>query len=406
MRRTLAILIARLASFASKLAGNAGTSLPGMWATKIDRHILSTLASEVSRGIIVVTGTNGKTTTANLIAAILERAGFSVISNKVGSNMYNGVVSTFLLHTPVVGRLQADYAVLEVDELYTVPVLAELNPTFFVITNLFPDQADRFGSVEEVRQALVRALSATNPTQTKLVLNRDNPESARIAEMVLHSVVLYSTQAHAGYYATDIADDDGLSFVAHTPPQETPISTTIHGRYNVSNIMAAIATVSEAGIVLQHCVDALASFEPLAGRMEQFALNGKAITLNMTKNPAGFNRTLEAAAAGVEPYDMLIVVNNTPADGEETDWYQEIAFEQYSDNAPHTFYVSGTCAQQMAQRLHEAGINPSCISVSENPHESLTAALGGSSRRLFILANYSAVFPQRKELKSRLPEER
>jgi UDP-N-acetylmuramyl tripeptide synthase len=411
MKRLLAILIARGASAASRLIGNAGTSLPGMWATKIDPHILSKLGSEVSRGIVVVTGTNGKTTTANLIAHILSEAGYRVISNKAGSNMYNGIVSAFLLSAPLRGRLAADYAVLEVDEFYTVPVCRDLTPLFFVVTNLFSDQIDRFGSVDEVRATLARALESVMSSKTTLVLNADNPASARLSTMVSFNEIFYTADQDdtvdrsgdspvqdSAYYATDIEEDRSLSFDTHTPAGAIRIRTLIRGSYNVSNLMAAIVVATEEGVPLAKIASAVEGFETQPGRMESFLVSGRPVVLNMTKNPAGVNRTLEAAAGGKGSYDVFIVVNNTAADGVNLAWYDEIEFEQQAQRAPSNYYVSGTCSNEMAERIRAAGVGAHRIRTVADPATGLRGALQGTAETLYILANYSAVFSVRKQL--------
>jgi len=397
----LAILIARFAALASRLAGNEGTSLPGMLATKIDSKILNKLSSEISRGIVLVTGTNGKTTTANITTKILEDAGYRVISNKIGANMYNGIASAFLLEAPLTGHLQADYAVLEVDELYTVPICKDLTPKYFVVTNLFPDQIDRMGSIEDVRAAINRALKHTISSDTTLVLNLDNPDSAQLSKMSTREIVFFSVTEPVDYHASDITEDDTLSFIAHTPDTEAPFVTNMRGLYNVSNILGALVVTTGEGISLEDSAKTLADYQTQPGRMERFVVEGKPVIINMAKNPAGFNYSLESANNSGGTFDVYFVTNNTVADGVDIDWYEHIELEQYEKEGPRNFYVGGDCSDDMAQRLRDAGINWNRIRIVQPQADGIHKALQGSGDTLYVIANYSAVFPLRKELLER-----
>ncbi|MCL2491721.1 MAG: MurT ligase domain-containing protein [Coriobacteriia bacterium] len=400
--RTIAILIARFVAAITRLAGNSGTSLPGMIVTKLDRNILRKLAGEVKRGIIVVTGTNGKTTTANTCRALLEDAGYRVISNREGANMYNGVVTAFLLEAPLSGKLEVDYAVLESDELYTVQLCAELTQKYFVVTNLFSDQEDRLGGVDQVRNTIARALKHAISPDTVLILNQDNPDSAKLSESVSQKTVFFSTESLAAYHASEITEEETLSFIAHTPEQEAHIVTNIRGRYNVSNILAAIAVATSEGVSLEQCAKTLKGYHTQPGRMERFMIEDKPVILNMAKNPAGFNRSMESADVGPGTFDVYLVTNNEVADGVDISWYREIEFERWEKEGPINIYVGGECREEMAERIRNSGVKWSRIRLVDNPAEGLHKALNGAGKTLYVFANYSAVFDLRKELEQRI----
>jgi len=395
--RLLSILIARIAAFVSRLAGNAGTSLPGMWATKVDRRILAKLGREISRGIIIVTGTNGKTTTTNIATQFLEGEGYRVICNSVGSNMYNGIVSTFLLNAPLLSKMRVDYAVLEVDELYTVRICEELTPDVFVVTNLYPDQADRFGTVENVRSVLARAIEHTKESAT-LVLNRDNEYCVELKGASGRETIFFGMDDSADYRAMKVEGQEKLTFAVEVDAEHATMSTQLSGDYNVSNILCAIAIAHRAGISLESCAQILESIDPQPGRMELFDLDEKPVMLNMAKNPAGFNRSFDSICDTSANHDLFLVLNNTPADGVDTDWYDDIEFERIDTDLLRKIYVAGTCAEAMATRLRKAGFTNERLCIIENSTRDLASVLEGEGELLYVLSNYTATFPIRKEL--------
>jgi len=404
--RALAILVARAAFIVSRLAGKDGTSLPGMWATKVSPHILKIMAQDVRRGIILITGTNGKTSTTNLCQAYLEDAGYSVICNSGGANMYNGVVAAFLKQASLFKRCAFDYAVLEVDELYTPRIGKEIPIRTFVITNLFADQLDRCGSIDYVRDTLVSAIGHT-PDDCLVVLNRDNRDSAIIADTTSRKTVTFGIEHSADLHATDVRQGEALSFRIDSPRDNIDATTNLRGLYNISNILAATVAATSEGITLEQCADTLMRYQTQPGRMERFEVAYKHVTLTMAKNPAGFNRSLESLSTGTDTdtYDVVIAVNNTIADGEDTAWYSQIDFENLDQESRFNYYLTGTQAPTMAKRLKQAGIIEKRVHTHPELDRALQAGLDGEGDQLFILANYSTVFPLRKRLIARMNSE-
>ena len=178
MRKIIAVWAAKLATFGAKLLGKNGSSMPGTIALKICPDILTRLSNDIEKDIIAVWGTNGKTTTNNMIYTVLENQGYKIVCNKVGSNMLSGVVSAFISYSTLGGRVKADYACLEMDEAYARIILKYLTPTKIVITNLFRDQMDRYGEIDTtisyIQMALDKAKDAT------LILNGDDPLTASL----------------------------------------------------------------------------------------------------------------------------------------------------------------------------------------------------------------------------------
>ena len=176
----LAVAAAKAALKACHLTGRPGSSLPGRAALKIDPHIIAPLAAQVRRGIIVTCGTNGKTTTNNLLCSALEAQGFCVVSNRLGANMMEGVAAALSTAADPLGHLDADFACLEIDEASAVHILQYLQPDYMIITNLFRDQLDRYGEIDLTMKALEKAIRLA-PSMT-LVINGDDPLTAFLSK--------------------------------------------------------------------------------------------------------------------------------------------------------------------------------------------------------------------------------
>ena len=158
LRRIAAIWTARLVGFACRVSGKQGVTLAGQIALKIDPEILKELSAQVREKIFVTCGTNGKTTTNNLLCQAIEAEGKKVVCNHTGSNMLNGVVSAFVLQAGLLGNLDADYACIEVDEASTVRIFPHFKPDYMVLTNLFRDQLDRYGEIDITMNLLKKAM--------------------------------------------------------------------------------------------------------------------------------------------------------------------------------------------------------------------------------------------------------
>ena len=189
LRTLMAVAAAKAALKACHLTGRPGSSLPGRAALKIDPHIIAPLAAQVRRGIIVTCGTNGKTTTNNLLCSALEAQGFCVVSNRLGANMMEGVAAALATAANPLGHLNADYACLEIDEASSAHVLHYLQPDYMILTNLFRDQLDRYGEIDLTMKALEKAIRLA-PSMT-LVINGDDPLTAFLSKKSGHRIVSF-----------------------------------------------------------------------------------------------------------------------------------------------------------------------------------------------------------------------
>ena len=201
LRTLMAVAAAKAALKACHLTGRPGSSLPGRAALKIDPHIIAPLAAQVRRGIIVTCGTNGKTTTNNLLCSVLEAQGFCVVSNRLGANMMEGVAAALATAANPLGHLNADYACLEIDEASSAHVLHYLQPDYMILTNLFRDQLDRYGEIDLTMKALEKAIRLA-PSMT-LVINGDDPLTAFLSKKSGHRIVSFGVSERVGENAQE-----------------------------------------------------------------------------------------------------------------------------------------------------------------------------------------------------------
>ena len=321
LRTSLAVLTARVLSLAGKIAGRQGVTLGGKAALKIDPTILRKLSSQVKGDIIVTCGTNGKTTTNNLIASAYEAEGKKVICNRTGSNMLTGVTDAFLLAAKLNGRIDADAAVLEIDEASTVRVFSFLKPDYMVLTNLFRDQLDRYGEIDITMNFLKKAMDMA--PGMKIIVNADDALSAYLAEESGHSCVTYGISekqpsvssgreiregrfckrcgekliydfyhfSQLGVYrcpkcgfkrpsvdfdAFGIDLKNGLRFSIRSSDGEIKqIRADYRGFYNIYNILACYSMLKTAGLPADHFDQMLDGYHPAvhAGWRKQSSLN-------------------------------------------------------------------------------------------------------------------------------------
>lgn len=177
MRQWTAIQMAKLARKASRAIGKKGTDLPGQVARKIDQNILRKLAGKVDE-VVFVSGTNGKTTTSNLIGHTLKVNQIPIIHNNEGANMAAGITSAFIVQS----KANTKMAIIEIDEGSIPRVLKEMTPTKMVFTNFFRDQMDRFGEIDIMVNNIISAIENKG---IALILNTDDPFVSRLKKQVM-----------------------------------------------------------------------------------------------------------------------------------------------------------------------------------------------------------------------------
>ncbi len=440
IRTTTAILAARALSFACKIAGKQGVTMAGKLAMKVDPQILKKLASQVRGEIIVTCGTNGKTTTNNLICSALEADGRKVICNHTGSNMLMGVAAAFVLNAGVNGRLDADNAVIEIDEASTVRVFPFFKPDYCVMTNLFRDQLDRYGEIDITMDLLRRAFDMA--PDMKIIVNGDDSLSTYLAQESGHEVITYGISEQVkgaqgsadgstreiregqfckkcgtrleysfyhysqlgvyrcpqcGFHRPEIDFDacnvdlkDGLTFGVKEKNQALRrIHANYRGFYNIYNILACWAAVRTAGVGTEHFDRMLDRYNPENGRNELFQIGKTKVLLNLAKNPAGFNQNISSVMEDPDEKDLIIVINDNAQDGRDISWLWDVDFDRLQDESIRSITVSGLRCQDMRLRLKYVSISADLI---EDVKTAIEKRLADGCGNLYVLVNYTALY--------------
>jgi len=447
IRRILAVWTAKLVKKACQIAGKQGVTLAGKIALKIDPTILKGLSMQVREKIIVTCGTNGKTTTNNLLcsAIMAEHNTMSknniVVCNRTGSNMLNGVVSAFVLAAGLNGKLNADYACIEVDEASTVRIFPHFKPDFMILTNLFRDQLDRYGEIDTTMNLLREAMVMA--PEMKVIVNGDDSLSAYLAmssnneyrtfgiseqyfdqedsneiregqfckqcgEKLHYHFYHYSqlghyTCEHCGFKrplldfdVKNIVSGGKLDFDVENLGEITHISAKYRGFYNIYNIVAAHAAGKSAGLHLNNYNKVLADYNPENGRNETFSINGTEIVLNLAKNPAGFNQNILAVMEDKRPKDVIVLINDNSQDGIDVSWLWDVDFDRFKDINAASITVSGIRANDMRLRLKYVDI-PAIL--EQNIEKAIREKIKTGVKNLYVLVNYTALYSTHNILK-------
>lgn len=415
------------------------SQLPGRVALAIDPEFIASRRGAIRQGSIVVCGTNGKTTTTNLIAAALKAQGQRVLCNYDGANMEAGVASALL------GKGPADWAVLESDELSTIHVIPRLQPTYLVLLNLFRDQLDRAGEIDHVQDVIVQALAASG--NTTLVFCGEDPLCMGVAaraqasgtKVVTFGVgedlglapervpearfcmacgeelrYAYHTYAQLGgfacpacgfatplldFCATDVhVDHDGVSLGFVCGAQSVVrLRSGLGGAYMVYNLLAAASAATLAGVRADCLTAAVDSYAPSNGRLQHFVVRGREVVLNLAKNPTGLNQNLLLCASDARQKALLVVINDDYNDGRDISWIWDVDFERLAgDDAVALVMAGGHRANDLQVRLKYAGV--SAPLVEDVAHALEAVARVSADCPLYVLTNYSALWPAKAEL--------
>ncbi|NLI93831.1 MAG: Mur ligase family protein [Peptococcaceae bacterium] len=438
LRFWLALWVGKIMSITIKVLGRKGTTFPGVVAGKICPQIIGLLAASYRDGTVIITGTNGKTTSNNLLASILNAAGKKVTFNREGANMLTGIAGALLQNASFTGTPRASLLLLEVDEA-TIPALCkQVTPRLAVITNFFRDQLDRYGELDTT----VKLVKDSLPAETELILNADDPLVAQIGTS--RSGVYYygvrslpvskeeSSETREGRYCAHCGNElcyelfhygqlgiyecRNCGFKRPTPfieaqeasQDENGISfridgdyrVALQGYYNLYNALAAFCAADRLGIERKDIRRGLLEFVSDAGRMEQFALKNCDVTLTLVKNPTGFNQVLHTLADMKKSLRLLIAINDLAADGRDISWLWDVDFEILASEELdiRQLVCSGLRAEDMALRLKYAGIPEGKILIEhslEKAVELLETYSPVKEEALFILPTYTVLFPMR-----------
>jgi lipid II isoglutaminyl synthase (glutamine-hydrolysing) len=440
-RLALALAGGKAAGTASRVLGvGGGTSFPGIVARRIDPHVLqkATAASDARK--IVVTGSNGKTTTCRMLAALAQTGGLRVTQNRSGSNLLQGVISAAVRGTSLRGRMHAQLLLLEVDEATVRLVTPEVQPDTFLVTNIFRDQLDRFGELYSMAKGLEAAVEAL-PASATVVLNGDDPLVASFAPgararrlyfgiradgpqvpehaadtircvrcqhlLTYHAVHL----SHLGDYQCpecgnarprlDVAvtavrplPDAGSEITVETPAGTFQLQVPLPGVHNVYNAAAALAGRMALSVPDQlepgDARRAMAGLRPAFGRLEEIQADDRQVVLAFVKNPTSYNATLREVLQRPGRKHVLAAHSNTVVDGEDFAWLWDVDLEQLVPQLA-SLVVSGTRAEEVALRFKYAGARPQVTQVMPVRHAALDIGLNGTppGEPLYIFAGYT-----------------
>lgn len=452
-RLMLALSAGKLVGRAGRMLGiGGGTSLPGMVARRIDPDVLKAVMIGSSAKRIVITGSNGKTTTARMVAEMAKESGKRLSHNRSGSNLLQGVTSVAVNFATITGELESDVLVFEIDEGTMQHVIPEIQPDVVVITNIFRDQLDRFGELYAVARSLDRVLEDLPETST-IILNGNDPQVANFGLNARARRVFFGLDtteigtpvpeqsadvircihcqedleykvaylSHLGLYrcpncnytlpSLDIAatsvrlasDGKGpTQATLNTPQGELEIEIPLPGVHNVYNAAAAVGAALAAGFPRQKLPGALAKLQPAFGRLEEIKAGDQTIYLAFVKNPTSFNLIMHLIMQHPGKKHLLLAASHTVVDGEDFSWLWDIDLE---DVAPQIVDVtcSGNKPEELAMRSKYAEIPSERIRIIEDREQALDAALkdAGPGGTLYILATYSPTQELRRIMQKR-----
>jgi UDP-N-acetylmuramyl tripeptide synthase len=443
------ILAARAVGDLARRAGRGGgTSLPGKVLMRLEPQAIGQLAARLPRGSVVISATNGKTTTAAMAASVLEQAGISLVHNRAGANMAGGVASTLLAASRSGGAIDGELGLFEVDEFWLDRIGPELHPRAILLGNLFRDQLDRYGELETIADrwaTMVASLSG----QAQLALNADDPLIAdlgrerrgvtyfgvedplmAIPEMQHASDSKHCRRCGAAYvYAAiyfghlgryscpscgqqrpqpsvaaeqvELHGTSSASFQLRAPRGSVAISLPLPGLYNVYNALGAAALCLALGVSLDAVAAGLGRVRAAFGRAERIQIGDVELSILLVKNPAGANEILRTLVLEGAQLDVLGILNDRTADGRDVSWIWDADFEIL---APRVRRVTcaGTRAAELALRLKYAGVPAERLHVVPSLAGALDQALAATTDgRLFALPTYTALLQLRDELAGR-----
>src|SRR3989344_5470687 len=445
LRFTIALIVGKLTAFLLILKGSGATAAPGLYALNIDPDFVKKFSQRVHFGSIIVSGTNGKTTTSRLIYNLLSEK-YKIIHNRQGSNLLRGLASTFINNSSILGKLDANIALWEVDEAVLPEIVTSTNPKTVVLLNLFRDQLDRYGEVDSIRKSWQTMLSNL-PKTTQVILNEDDPGIKSLEKFTKRKITTFGIEdkkvnlpqatnvsdikqcpacsakliytsifsAHIGHYtctscslkritpiisASNLIFERGFktSLQVTLDNQKLPLNLNIPGLYNVYNILAASAVSYSENLDGKFIKTTLQQFSSAFGRYQKFNVNGKEIIVFLIKNPTGTNEILKTISLEAK-LNILVILNDKIADGRDVSWIWDTNWEIISKKISNIF-VSGSRSWDMANRLKYAGFKLSNKYVYKQINYSISQALASSNNKdtLLILPTYTALLETQKIL--------
>jgi lipid II isoglutaminyl synthase (glutamine-hydrolysing) len=432
LRLGLAVSVAKSVTFMVRsLRLGAASVLPGSIARRIAPQLLQLLSQQVKNGVILIAGTNGKTTTALLLCTILERQGYRIAHNSTGANLENGLMTALIENSNLWGKLNVDYAILEVDENIVPKVLTPLQPRIILCLNLFRDQLDRYGEVDTISKRWTKVIS-TLPLETVVIPNADDPTLSYLGQQLPQKVLFFGMNEpeqyleaipHAvdsiycpscghsldyqGVYLSHLGDFTcpQCGFSKSQPQLESgEWSQILVGLYNKYNTLAAVTAALELGVDKGIIQDTINNFQAAFGRAEDLVINNKRVRILLSKNPVGTNETIRVVTQSNDSTTLLVLNDRTP-DGTDVSWIWDVDTEKLVERGG-TLVVSGDRVYDMALRLRyseKSGESNLNLIIEEDLRQAIATALKHTpdNETLHILPTYSAMLEVREVLTGR-----
>lgn len=445
-RAFIAITACKLTHWLLRVMGRGATQLPGRVANKIYPDLLGYLARDVRT--IIVTGTNGKTTTSRILEETLREAGISFFENKSGANLLNGITAIFIENCSATGRPKKKTALIESDEAAFKKVGKYTDPELVLVTNVFRDQLDRYGEVTHTLNNI--KIGIQNSPHAVVCLNADCSLTASLRDEIGNKVIFYGvnepiykhrvreesdapycirckheyeyeyiTYGHLGKYHCPncgysrpdpevavsrvfISDADHSEIEIEAAGEKFKALINLPGGYNIYNGISAVAVAYALGLDVRIAVGALSSFECGFGRMEKFMLGDAAARMILIKNPAGCNQVLNFLSNISEESIFVVCLNDNYADGRDISWIWDVDFEVLAglQDRLSLIYLSGIRADEIAMRFKYAGIDPAKIKVQKD-YGKLVDAISSQKKAVYIMPTYTAMMDLRALISKR-----
>lgn len=438
VRFYLAVIVGKISYHFTRIIGSGGAALPGLIAIKLDPHILTKLGEQCQDGVILVCGTNGKTTTCRFLEGILKTQYPHLMQNRSGSNLIRGHVSAFLQDAGWFGKIRSSLAILEVDEAVLPEILKQLQPKMIVLGNLFRDQLDRYGEVNSIAKKWTQALNDLAPKNCQLIVNGDDPNLAFLAKNISQPVKYYGLDdqglikkyptstidavlaptdnqplEYSGYFLSHLGiyHDKKNTFQRPTPnfsgqrillqadkstfdlvydSDHFQIQIPLPGLYNVYNALAAASSALLFGANPKEIIKALQASKGVFGRFEKISLPNGEITLCLIKNPVGATEVIHTVKTQERFFNLILAANDNFADGLDVSWYWDTDFEEIVSHLKQ-LTCTGNRALDMALRLKYAGFEGK-IDIDQSLPSVFNRLLKQKTERLptYVLATYTA----------------
>lgn len=423
MKNLTLIIFGKLVTLISQAfnLGN-GSTWPGHIALNANKNFIKDILRNSKTRLILIGGTNGKTTTSKLMQTILEENGNKVLLNESGANLLNGIASSLISASDVFGKIHKDFAIFEVDENALPLALTEITPDILVLLDLFRDQLDRYGEVNTISSRWKLALEKL-PKKTVLILNANDPQIAYLGTGIKNKTYYFGLNEKS---IISIPQDWGDSifcprcnsklnfekvYFSHIgiwncnncglnnpkPNITKSFYYPLLGIYNKYNTLAAILTAKTLGINENSIEKALRKFNPAFGRQEKIEIEGKKVQIFLSKNPTGFNESLRTIG---KAKSLLIVLNDRIPDGRDVSWIWDVDFENFTKNF-NSIVISGDRAYDLALRLKYAEFKK--FEVVQDLKKAIKKSIKNTPNNqiLYILPTYSAMLETRKILTGR-----